>query len=193
MADLKLVPIPLRTPNSHVTGKPPVSWHLTDKTPPSARQNLPTTDDRVASLYQWGPLQFQVWPLNVHEVDHETGSEWAHKLVVGAPIYREYTGEADDVIFFRGRIFPYRIGGMSSLELFEATRRSGMANLLVRGKGEIMGWYVCEKLHRSHKELSSEGVGQMIEFEAHMARIPSPADGVSYLSQLWGIGYIAQE
>jgi phage protein U len=173
--------------------RPVVSWQQTARVPVNQRGALPTTANYNTKLYQWGPLQFEVWPLNVHEFDHQTGTEWAHKLVVGAPVYREYTGEDDETINFRGRIFPYRIGGMSELELLNATRRAGIANLLIRGDGVIMGWYVCEKLMRSNKELSAEGVGQVIEFEADFARIPSPEDGASYLSQLWGVGYISSE
>ena len=145
----------------------------------------PTTDADVSLLYQWGPIQFRVWPLNVHEYDHETSSDWAHKEIAGAAIYREWVGENDETIYFRGKLFPYRVGGMGELEAFEALRRAGIANLLMRGDGQYMGWFVCEKLVRAHTFLSSEGVGQQVTFEAILSRVPVPEND-AYMSELWG-------
>lgn len=144
-----------------------------------------TTDPRNSVLYQWGPLQFMVRPMNVHEVDHETDTDWATKEIAGAAIYREWVGENDEVLYFRGRLFPYRIGGMSEIEIFEANRRAGIAQLLVRGgnPGDKLGWYVCEKLVRAHTFLSAEGVGQQIAFETQLARIPTPAYQETFYSQ----------
>lgn len=59
------------------------------------------------SLYQWGPVQFQVFPLNIGEVDHVTGTAWARKEVAGAAIYREWVGEEDEEIHLRGKLFPH--------------------------------------------------------------------------------------
>lgn len=125
-------------------------------------------------LYQWGTLQFEVHPLNVHEVDHSTATDWAQKPIAGGAIYREWVGENDEEIFFRGRVFPYRIGGMTELDVFEGARRSGVASALLRGDGVALGWFVCERFVRQHHMLTFEGVGQLINFEAVMARVPVP-------------------
>src|SRR5262245_60257554 len=167
---------------------PPVNWRALnprDTLADPSILNRPTHDQYIATLYNWGTLQFRVLPLNVHEIEHETSTDWAHKEILGAAIYREWTGENDETLFFRGQLFPYRIGGMADLEIFEALRRKGIANVLISGQGEYMGWYVCEKLVRSHQHLSSEGVGQQLQFEAVFARVPiPPAD--EYYSELWG-------
>ena len=136
-------------------------------------------------LYQWGVLQFEVMPLNLHEADHETATDWAHKEIAGAAIYREWVGENDEVLTIRGRLFPYRIGGMSNIELFEAQRRGGIANMLVRGDGRVLGWFVCEKIIRAHTYLSSQGIGQQISFDAVLVRVPVPSSA-TYLSAMWG-------
>jgi phage protein U len=138
-------------------------------------------------LMQWADIQFQVQPLNYHEMDHETGTDWAHKEIAGAAIYREWVGENDETIYLRGNLFPYRIGGMPQIEKFNSYRQSGMANLLVRGDGRVMGWFVCEKLIRTHTSISFEGVGQQIAFEAVMARVPIP-DSDTYLTMMWAAG-----
>ena len=82
----------------------------------------------VAQLMQWGPsIQFLVQPLNFHEMDHETETDWAKKEIAGAAIYREWVGENDEVIHLRGKLFPYRVGGMSEIETFDSQRRAGLA------------------------------------------------------------------
>jgi phage protein U len=148
------------------------------------------------TLMQWGILQFQVWPLNFHEMDHETSSDWAHKEIAGAPIYREWVGENDEIRHLRGKLFPYRIGGMTSIDMFEGLRRGGIAQMMVRGDGMVLGWFVCEKLVRNHTFMSTEGVGKQISFEAVFARVPVPASDMAYNStwQLGGgeVGALAQ-
>lgn len=144
----------------------------------------PTISSIATNLFSWGNIQFELQPFNIHEYDHETASDWAQKQIAGAPVYREWVGENDEIISFRGRVFPYRIGGMGQLEMWEAARLQGFANMLVRGDGIIMGWFVCEKLVRAHTYLSSEGVGQQIAFETTLARIPT-AGMPGYVNQIF--------
>lgn len=127
------------------------------------------------SLFMWGLIQFEVIPLNIHEYEHDTETDWAHKEIAGAAIYREWVGENDERLAIRGKLFPYRIGGISEIEDLEAQRRGGIPNLMMRGDGAYMGWYVCERLVRAHTYLSSEGIGQQIVFDAIFARVPVPA------------------
>lgn len=135
----------------------------------------------------WGDILFQVQPLNFDEMDHQTETDYAHKEIAGAAIYREWVGENDELLHVRGKLFPYRIGGMAQIEKFDAYRRAGYANLIMRGDGRTMGWFVCQKLTRNHSYISFEGVGQQVQFEAVMARVPVPkAD--TYLSTMWITG-----
>ena len=91
------------------------------------------------------------------------------------------------MIHIQGRLFPYRIGGMAMIDVFESQRRAGAANLLMRGDGKNLGWYVCEKLVRTHHYISFEGVGQQIDFQAALARVPVP-NGISNLQTLFMAG-----
>lgn len=140
------------------------------------------------NLMQWGDIQFMTQPLNFHEMDHDTNTDYAHKEIAGAAIYREWVGENDELIYLRGRLFPYRIGGMADIDKFDAYRRAGYANLLMRGDGRTMGWFVCEKLTRNHSYISAEGIGQQISFEAVMARVPVPDADTYYTNAVWVAG-----
>jgi phage protein U len=139
------------------------------------------------TLYSWGTVQFEVHPLNVHEVDHSTATDWAKKEIAGAAIYREWVGENDEELFFRGRLFPYRIGGLENIEAVEAMRRGGMAEMLVRGDGRVLGWYVIERMVRQHTFLAPDGVGQVIHFEAIFVRVPVPAADEEF-AKIWRMG-----
>jgi len=125
-------------------------------------------------LYSYGQIQFEVEPLNVHEADHNTGTDWARKEIAGAGVYREWVGEADEEITLRGRIFPHKLGGLSELEIIESFRRAGQAEQLMRGDGVVLGWFVIERLSRTHRFLGRDGVGQAIQFEATFMRCPVP-------------------
>jgi hypothetical protein len=137
--------------------------------------------ENMQFLFTWGDVQFVVQPFNIHETDHETGTDWAQKEVVGAAIFREYVGELDEQMFFRGRVFPYRLGGFSDLQKFEDYRRDGNSHPLIRGDGYKLGWFVCEKLVRAHTFLSGQGIGQQIAFEAVLVRVPMP-DPAGYVT-----------
>lgn len=144
----------------------------------------------VPTLMQWGPLQFQVWPLNFHELDHATETEWARKDVIDSSPQRENVGEGDEIINVRGRIFPHhRIGGWQQLEQFEAMRRAGQANQLIRGgnnMGVVLGWFVCERLNRNHTSIGPDGIGKVVTFEAQFARADIPLPG-EYLANIFSV------
>jgi uncharacterized protein len=58
-------------------------------------------------MFQWGPIQFQVFPMNVDNYAHHTGADWAKKEIAGAAMYREWVGEADEQITLKGKVFPH--------------------------------------------------------------------------------------
>ena len=58
-------------------------------------------------LFQWGPIQFQVFPFNVNSMSHATAADWAKKEIAGAALYREWVGENDESITLKGRVFPH--------------------------------------------------------------------------------------
>lgn len=156
-----------------------------------------------ATLYAWGPMTFEVYPLNVGEVDHSTATDWARKEIAGAAIYREWVGELEEEIHIRGKVFPqfyirhlnYKslvqrsFGGLSNLDIMDNMRRLGQAHTLVRGgaplQGWHLGWFVIERLTRGHSFLGPDGVGQQIQFDATFQRVPVPQDPADYYTSLW--------
>ena len=66
----------------------------------------------------------------------------------------------------------------------ESAELNGMAHMLVRGYGEVFGWFVIERMARAHTNLSTEGVGRQLAFEMYLVRVPTPA-APNYFSSLW--------
>jgi phage protein U len=45
--------------------------------------------------------------MGVNEYSHHTGADWAKKEIAGAAMYREWVGEADEMITVKGKVFPH--------------------------------------------------------------------------------------
>lgn len=158
-------------------------------------------------------IQFQVYPLNFDEYNHETASDWARKEIAGAAMYREWVGENDETITLRGKLFPHfyaraarqreqgpvlptpgtrgGIGsqphsGLADIDVLNNMRLLGQAHPLVRGDGWHYGWFIIERMTRSHTKIAPDGIGQQIQFDAVFQRVPVPTDPDVFFSSLWG-------
>lgn len=143
----------------------------------------------MAILYQLGAFTFDVFPVNVHEVERQMGADYAAKDIVGAMRPREFTGEADDRVKLSGRLFPQRLGGSAGIGALQALARTGEPQLLIRGDGEVLGWYLIEQVTDKHTFLDVAGVGRMIELEAALVKTPmraSAAGMIATIASLFG-------
>jgi phage protein U len=138
-------------------------------------------------LYQLGAAQFEVAPVNIHQVKRQVGADFAAKDIVGAPRPREFVGEADEQITLSGKIFPAHFGGLGGLAAMEAMARSGQPQMLVRGDGAVLGWYVIVKLSEQQSYLDQNGVGKIIEFEMTLMKSPTAASAGSMLATLMSL------
>lgn len=123
-------------------------------------------------LYQVGALTFEVLPVNIHETEEEFGGDYAPKDIVGAQRPREFTGPSDEALQFRGRLFPEKFGGLTSLDLLKNMAQGGEPQMVVRGDGRVMGWYLIDKGTVKSSYLDAKGVGRVIEFDVKLWRSP---------------------
>jgi phage protein U len=133
-----------------------------------------------STLFQFGPVKFEVSPLNIHAYEHVTGTEYARKMVMNSIPQREWVGEADHEIILNGMVFEKRIpGGFAMLEFLDSTRLAGVAHTLIRGDstsgGDMLGWFVCEHLERRHSFLGGDGRGRVIAWQGFFSRCDQPA------------------
>lgn len=139
-----------------------------------------------AILFQWGPgIRFELYPLNTHEYTHRTATDYARKEILQDSIRREWVGEGDEDLVIRGRIFPYKLGGMASLDAMDSERRGHRPHQLVRGTNPAwrLGWYVISGLERGHTFIGKQGVGRKVEFTAHFVRVGRP-DAAEYANSV---------
>ena len=123
-------------------------------------------------LYQLGALTFEVQPFNTHEVGRDSGYDFAAKDIVGAQKPREKVGEADEKIRFECKLYPHRFGGLDGLDALDAMRKSGEPQILVRGDGRNMGWFLVEQVREKSGYLNARGVGREIEVTIELVRSP---------------------
>lgn len=121
-----------------------------------------------------GEVVFEVAPLNVHEVDRTTRTDFAEKPIMGVPPQLEYVGEGGEDLTFRGRLFPQQLGGLADLATLHHMRKSGTAHHLMRGDGLVMGWFVIVEIREASKHLDGEGVGKVVDFEMLLKRSWKP-------------------
>lgn len=138
-------------------------------------------------LYQLGAAQFEVAPVNIHQVKRQLGADFAAKDIVGAPRPREFVGEADEQITLLGKIFPAHFGGLGGLSAMEEMARGGQPQMLVRGDGAVLGWYVIVKLAEQQSHLDQNGVGRLIEFEMTLMKSPTAASAGAMLATLMSL------
>lgn len=137
-------------------------------------------------LAQLGGTQFEIAPLNAHEMKHDGVSDFAEKAVIGRRPPLEFVGEGSDTRQISCRLFPEKFGGLSSVEALHKMRRSGKAMPFVRGDGRTLGWYVIVHISETATYLGRHGVGRVVEVEIELQR-SDPAGGGGLFSILSGL------
>lgn len=139
-------------------------------------------------LMMIGPVRMTVAPFNATGYEQTRETAFVAKPVLGGREPMEYVGEGPAVINVTGKLFPERFGGMTSLEVLNAARASGIQQWLMRGDGGMMGWVVIERVAERASYLDRDGVGRIVDVEIGMRRvgIPLAATFFSALAGLFG-------
>ena len=134
-------------------------------------------------LMQLGEVTFEVAPFNADSVNRETGYDFASKDVMGRRRPREAMGEADEYVDISGTLFPEKFGGLSTMDTLHKMRQGGTPQILVRGDGLKMGWFLIEKIREKSTYLDAQGVGKKIDFDIQLTLADKPSAG-DYLRTL---------
>jgi len=139
-------------------------------------------------LYALGPLTFDVAPFNTHEVDRTSGFDFAEKQLLGRRKGRERDGDGDEKIVMNGTLFPETLGGLDGLDVLDGMRSAGTAQMLVRGDGKPLGWFLIERVRETGRHLNAQGVAKQIDFSIDLIRddAPEPTDYLATLFTLIG-------
>ncbi|MGV1823246.1 phage tail protein [Agrobacterium vitis] len=134
-------------------------------------------------LYQIGVVTFDL-KFNLDGVSRETTADFVDKPVIGERPPLEAMGEGPEQMTLAGRLFPDKLGGLSNLKALQTLLKNQVPQLVVRGDGEVMGWFVITRITEGHTYLNTKGVGQVIDMQIELKKSDAP-DGESYFSTLW--------
>ena len=140
-------------------------------------------------LFQLGAITFDR-KVDAEATDEDFGGDFAVKAVVGARQPREFTGPSDHKFTLNGELLPYfhnRIGigsGLDEVATLKAMAESGEPQILVRGDGTNMGWWLIEKGSLKSTRLSSQGIGHQIHYSLNLVESPVAASSGSLLTLL---------
>lgn len=133
-----------------------------------------------------GPVQFDVAPTNLHEMDQITGQDWAEKPLLGTAPDFEATGAQPVITKVSGRLIT-DILGAGDLTTLKQMAQSSSPYMMVRGDGAVLGWQVIHFVHERHSYLNYQGVGRIIEFDIALSSTPNGPTADSLLSLLQGL------
>lgn len=140
-------------------------------------------------LYMIGPVAIDVYPYNVHEVSRERETEFAEKSVIGRLPPNEWVGEKSDTMTLSGQLLPEHLpGGLSMHALLHSMRKEGKPQMVLRGDGEVLGWFLITKATEKETFLGWTGVGQVIEISIELKR-DDPPDAEGFMggfAQIFG-------
>jgi phage protein U len=124
-------------------------------------------------LWQIGPVTLSTFPLSTTGVEREDVADFAVHDLLGRRKGREHVGEGDDSITMRGSILPFApmLDGRRELEMLRGAMKSGEPQLVMRGDGTNMGWYVVESISETATEIQYNGVGFRIDVEWKLTKV----------------------
>ncbi len=137
-------------------------------------------------LYMLGSVLFEVAPVNLHEVSREYGHDHAAKDVIGAMKPMEAMGPSTGSVSLSGKLITHRFGagGFGALQAMAA---AGDPQMLMRGDGAALGWFVVEKVKEKHTYLGPTGFGRIVEFDIELKQSPTGASAGAMFSLLLGL------
>ena len=130
-------------------------------------------------LYQVGPLTLDTFPFSVDKVEHEAETDFAKHELVGRRRDYEPVGEGEETLDLSGEFLPFRIGGLDQFALAHALRESAEPQFVMRGDGEVLGWYLLTKVKSGHEHIMPNGVGFVVKHSLHLERVDDASSGIA--------------
>lgn len=137
-------------------------------------------------LLNVGGVSFEVVAPNIHAFEATSDADVIEKSVAGGAKPLEFVGIGTKELKVSGRLFPKKTGGLSSLSTLALLQASGVSQVVMRGDGTPLGWFVITRLEEKHSYLSADGVGQVIDFQIGLKRDPEGPSAVDFFSRMGG-------
>jgi len=123
-------------------------------------------------LFGLGAVQIDVYPVSIKTTEYMFGSDYAEKPIVGAMQPLEWMGPKNGTVTLSCALFPQKFGGLSSLMILQGLAIAGIPQMLIRGDGMVLGFWVIDQVSDSHTYIDRAGVGRMVEVEINLIQSP---------------------
>lgn len=137
-------------------------------------------------LAQFGPIQFEIQPVNFTETSRETSAGLVDKPVMGRRQPVEFTGDESETLRLTVKLFPFNFGGLDALGHLDAIRKTGVPQVFVRGDGEVLGWFRLATVSERSSYIGPGGVGRQIDVEISLKR-DDPPNPATYFASIAGL------
>ncbi len=82
----------------------------------------------------------------------------------------QYVGRGESSLDLPCRLAPEITGGYSNIKLLQTMANRGEPYILLRGNGEVLGYWVIKEMQIREGDFFSDGVAQRIDFNLNLQR-----------------------
>lgn len=127
-------------------------------------------------LFMVGPLVLETYGLEVAEFEEEVAADFAEHQLVGRRVDLEFSGPGEEKLELSGEVLPFHLGGLPLFSLAKSLVRAGTPQFVMRGDGEVYGWYVLKNARGRHRIISPSGVGFVVQHSLTLRRVDDPGE-----------------
>jgi phage protein U len=139
-------------------------------------------------MMMWGKYAFGINNAAFQELQRQSEWNWPGLELYGQEPKLQFTGKASETITLPGVIYPEWRGGTGQIEEMRAIADTGEPQVLIDGRGNILGLYVATNIHETQSDFGGFGIPRKQVFSISLKKFPDPLFGgnigVNALSKL---------
>lgn len=117
-----------------------------------------------------GLFVFDVKTAPFSQLERSNQWRWAGHNPVGNHPSHQFLGRGENTITITGTLMPEFTGGPLSLKVLEMMGDTGNAWLLMRGNGDVYGYWLIENINEQESYHLRDGTAQKIDFSINLKR-----------------------
>ena len=130
-----------------------------------------------------GPYPFMLRTAAPQQITRRSEYRWQQQDRIGRKPARQYLGQGSDEITLIGEILPHFAGGYGQLDAMRLLASRGKPQLLVSGRGNVLGQWVITQIEEEGSEFWADGDPRVIGFSMTIAEYGGDRGGIAALFQ----------
>lgn len=128
-------------------------------------------------MAMWGRFLFGINTAAFQELQRTTSWRWVSQDLFGQMPTLQFIGDGADQITLPGVIYPEWRGGVGQIEDMRAIAGTGAPQILLDGRGNILGKWVCTGITEKQSNFAGFGFPLKQEFTITLERFADPLSG----------------